>query len=204
MSDYLERAYWGPWGYDDHLDGDNVHKFDKNLSNKNTTQEVVDKTPVFPVAIAPVAEFSIGAGEGISAALAGAGAGALAAGAALAAVGVGAAATMNHTIFRDDPELNVDVRDSRLAGRVGTYTGAVVGTAGTLVAIGASGSVAGLSGAGIVAGVVAIGSGSAVAGVVVVAAIPAAAAAAVGAIGYGGYSFYKWLTGSAAGNEFQS
>lgn len=199
MSDYLERSYWGPWGYDDDFNtfkvaDDSVYTY----SSKNEVQVVS------PIAVAPVIEVSIGSGEGLSAALAGAGAGALAAGAALAAVGVGAAAAMNHTVFRDDPELTIDVRDSRSAGRIGTYTGAVLGTAGSLVAIGASGSVAGLSGAGIVAGVVAIGSGSAVAGVVVVAAIPAAAAAAVGAIGYGGYSFCKWLAGSATGNEFQS
>lgn len=174
---------------------------------KNSVQAVNNKTPVSPVAIAPVAEVAVGASEGIGiirTALAGAGASAFATGAALAAVGVSAAAAMNHTVFCDDPELSIDIRDSRSAGRIGTYTGAVVGTAGTLVAIGASGSVAGLSGAGIAAGVVAIGSGSVVAGVVAVAAIPAAAAAVVGALGYGGYSFCKWLASSATGNGFQN
>jgi hypothetical protein len=115
-------------------------------------------------------------------------------GAVAAAPALAAASVVNAALLPDGQHLAREERDARQAGRVATYTGAAVGTAGAIGAVAAAGTT-GLSAAGITSGLAAIGAtvgGGMTAGVAVAAAAPAALA--VGA-GYGVYKAYKWLWG---------
>ena len=109
-----------------------------------------------------------------------------------AAPALAAAAFMNTVVLPDGAHLDRAERDARQAGRVASYAGAAVGTAGALGAVAAAGT-AGISAAGITSGLAAIGAtvgGGMAAGVAVTAAAPIAVA--MGA-GYGLYKAWKWL-----------
>lgn len=109
-----------------------------------------------------------------------------------AAPAIAAASLLNDTVLADNPTLGKKERKAMKKGRVGSYVGAGVGTAGSIAAISASGTVAGLSGAGITSGLAAIGStvgGGMAAGVAISTAAPVAAAVA---LGYGVYKLASW------------
>jgi len=71
--------------------------------------------------------------------------------------GLATAVVVNKTVLKDSDSLDHRERVARRAGRLGTYAGAGLGTAGGLTAVSALGSVAGLSGAGVMSGLAAIG-----------------------------------------------
>jgi hypothetical protein len=106
--------------------------------------------------------------------------------------GVAMASLVNSTILKDSDAHTAEERNSRAVGRVASYAGVAVGTAGSIGAVSAAGTVAGLSGAGITSGLAAIGGsvgGGMAAGVAITTAAPVVAAVAAG---YGIYKLVKW------------
>lgn len=104
-------------------------------------------------------------------------------------------AIMNRAL-REDDDLPYGERAARTAGRIGSATGALAGSAGAVAVVSALG-VPGLSAAGISSGLAAIGTavgGGMAAGAVAVVAAPAAVAAA---LGYLIYRLAIWFTFSA-------
>ena len=114
-----------------------------------------------------------------------------------AAPAVAAASLVNMVVLPDGTHLDESERDARQAGRVASYAGAAVGTAGAIGAVAAAGT-AGLGAAGITSGLAAIGTASGLAAVVgpmaagIAVTTAAPVALAMGA-GYGLYKAWKWL-----------
>lgn len=105
-----------------------------------------------------------------------------------AAPAMATASLVNSTVLADPKEGDPQERRDRRVGRIASYAGAVVGTAGSVAAVSGMGSVAGLSASGITTGLAALGGligGGMGIGVAIATTAPVIAAAAVG------YTTYK-------------